>query len=108
MSGGMPPDEKARLRAEAATLDPNDHSVAANLVRYAIQEHGVWSLNNNKRFLLRQAWQAFFQDWDILICPQTATTAFPLLRCPRCCPRISMFNPGAFPTTKKGQKPRIC
>ena len=23
------------------------------------------------------AWGAFFNDWDILICPQTATTAFP-------------------------------
>ena len=77
MSGGMPPDEKARLRVEAAALDPNDRSIAANLVRYAVQEHGVWSVNNNKRYLLRQAWQAFFQDWDILICPQTATTAFP-------------------------------
>ena len=33
--------------------------------------------NNNKRFLIRQRWQRFFNDWDIVICPQTATTAFP-------------------------------
>ena len=45
--------------------------------RYSAQEHGEWAANNNKRFQLRQAWQAFFSESDILICPQTATTAFP-------------------------------
>tara|TARA_Y100001934_G_C11612042_1_gene432586 strand:+ start:166 stop:348 length:183 start_codon:yes stop_codon:yes gene_type:complete len=45
--------------------------------RYSIQEHGEWTANNNKHFELRQAFQAFFSEWDILICPQMATTAFP-------------------------------
>ena len=77
MSGGTPPDEKARLRGLAAALDSSDRSIAANLIRYSVQEHGNWSVNNNKRYWLRQAWLAFFQDWDILICPQMATSAFP-------------------------------
>ena len=34
-------------------------------------------MHNNKRFLIRQQWRRFFNDWDIVICPQTATTAFP-------------------------------
>ena len=31
---------------------------------------------NNAREYLRHAWRRFFEDWDILICPQQATTAF--------------------------------
>jgi amidase len=47
------------------------------MIRYSVQSHGNWTENNNKRFLIRQRWQRFFNDWDIVICPQTATTAFP-------------------------------
>ena len=32
---------------------------------------------NGARGALRVAWQKFFQDWDILLCPTTATAAFP-------------------------------
>lgn len=76
MSGGTPEEEKARLRLAATELDPDDRSVAAQLVRYSIQEHGEWSVNNNKRYFIREAWQSFFTNWDILICPQMPTTAF--------------------------------
>ena len=47
------------------------------MVRFGVQEHGEWLQSDNLRFGLRKAWQAFFQDWDILICPQVATAAFP-------------------------------
>jgi len=77
MSAGMPEEQKQQMREETAGLDPDDHSMSADLARYSIQEHGLWAMNNNKRFFLRQAWQQFFSEWDILICPQTATTAFP-------------------------------
>lgn len=77
MSAGTPEEEKVKLRAAAAELDPNDQSMGASLVRYSVQEHGTWATNNNKRFLMRQTWQAFFDDWDILICPQMPTVAFP-------------------------------
>ena len=30
-----------------------------------------------QRFQLRQQWRDFFDEWDILICPQMATPAFP-------------------------------
>jgi amidase len=26
---------------------------------------------------MRRAWAAFFRDWDVLLCPAAATTAFP-------------------------------
>ncbi len=77
MSAGLTPEERAEYQAAAGKLDPDDHSMEANLIRHSVQDHGTWAVNNNKRFLLRQQWQNFFKDWDILICPQTATTAFP-------------------------------
>lgn len=77
MAAGLPEEEKEQKRAALKQLDPNDHSIAANLIRYSVQEHGTWSVNNNKRFIQRQIWQSFFKDWDILICPQMATSAFP-------------------------------
>jgi amidase len=49
----------------------------AILTRDSVQEHSRWLENSNQRFHIRDAWRAFFNDWDILICPQTATTAFP-------------------------------
>lgn len=76
MAAGMPEEQKAenrRLRTELT----GERSIAANLVRFSVQEHGEWLAYSNKRFHLRRAWEAFFQEWDILICPQTATDAFP-------------------------------
>jgi amidase len=37
----------------------------------------VWMGLNGRRGGFRMAWQAFFRDWDILLCPTTATDAFP-------------------------------
>ena len=77
MAAELSAEEKSEYHASLGQLDPNDRSIAANMIRYSIQSHGNWAENNNKRFLIRQRWQRFFNDWDIVICPQTATTAFP-------------------------------
>ena len=77
MGAELSAEEKRDYHARLGQLDPNDHSIAANMIRYSIQSHGNWAEHNNKRFLIRQRWQRFFNDWDIVICPQTATTAFP-------------------------------
>ena len=76
MAAGLPEDEKAALRLARAAGSQGEE-VPASLARFGIQEHGEWLRFNNLRFGLRKAWQAFFQDWDILICPQVATAAFP-------------------------------
>ncbi|MBP17553.1 MAG: amidase [Gammaproteobacteria bacterium] len=75
MSARMPEEEKVNMRAAAATLDHDADSIASGRIRYSVQEHGTWAVSNNKRFYLRQIWQNFFKGWDILICPQMATTA---------------------------------
>lgn len=75
MGQGMPEEEKEAFRARRGA--PGDGSIGADLERFAVQEHSEWLGYSNQRFRLRQQWEAFFGDWDILICPQTATDAFP-------------------------------
>jgi amidase len=39
--------------------------------------HGEWIQLDSARQLLRRAWRAFFQDWDVLLCPPAPTVAVP-------------------------------
>ncbi len=39
-------------------------------------DHQSWMGQNNTRTRYRMAWQTFFKDWDVLICPIMPTTAF--------------------------------
>jgi amidase len=39
--------------------------------------HRQWLQLNEQRAQLRLAWRQFFQEWDLVICPVAATTAFP-------------------------------
>jgi amidase len=77
MSAGMADDEYARARDFADSLDPNDMSRAAVEYRARVLPHGHWLRHNVVRERLRYAWVKFFQDWDILVCPQMAVPAFP-------------------------------
>ncbi len=75
MAAGMPEEEKAAMRAVRG--DRPGEGIAGDVPYFAVQEHGEWLGYSNKRFFLRKAWEEFYKDWDILICPQTATDAFP-------------------------------
>lgn len=74
---GLPDELYEATKAEVPTLARDDHSVRATSIRCASQDHRTWGFHNNRRFLIRQAWAAFFEQWDILVCPQMPTTAFP-------------------------------
>jgi len=76
MAAALPQEVLAAMEAQASALDPGDLSDDAVMVRAAVQKHGDWLRENNRREALRMAWRDFFQDWDILLCPQTATPAF--------------------------------
>lgn len=39
------------------------------------QTHRDWLRADERRAVLRRQWDAFFEDWDVLICPIAATTA---------------------------------
>ena len=36
-----------------------------------------WLVADSRRGVIRHKWQAFFEDWDVVLCPISATTAFP-------------------------------
>ena len=58
-------------------LDPADYSPDNLAMRTMVQSHRDWSRQDHVRAHMRLAWKAFFDDWDILLCPIAATTAFP-------------------------------
>jgi amidase len=76
MKAGLPDDEFKATEAAVAELDPSDNSNEANMMRAAVQHHRDWLRGNNARDVMRMIWREFFNEWDILICPQTATPAF--------------------------------
>jgi amidase len=60
----------------AAELDTNDESPLAVVTRARVLDHRSWSDHNEARTHYRVRWRAFFDDWDVVICPISATTAY--------------------------------
>ena len=76
MSAGNPDEVHEGIKAQAAGLPEGDKSVRAHFVRCSAQDHRSWAQHNNRRHMIRLAWAEFFEDWDVLLCPQTPTAAF--------------------------------
>ena len=77
MTGAMTDEAEARMLKVVDGLAPDDVSRDAVAARAAVMRHREWIRTNTRREKLRLAWARFFEDWDILVCPQMATTAFP-------------------------------
>ena len=77
MAAGVPPERYERNQKYAAQYDRDDWSPRAVLSRAMVLTHADWVKYNARRHESRYVWREFFQDWDILVCPQMATTAFP-------------------------------
>jgi amidase len=58
-------------------LDPADRSYLALMTQANTMRHRDWLKLNNRRHELRLAWDRFFGDWDVLLCPAAASAAFP-------------------------------
>ena len=76
MTSGMDAEGVARMQHRANNLDESDHSRAAFITRAAVLSHRDWIRANGQREKLRAAWDDFFDAWDIVVCPQMASTAF--------------------------------
>jgi amidase len=48
----------------------------AEIVPTSELTHRDWLQLHDQRTLLRTQWQQFFKEWDVVICPIAATTAF--------------------------------
>lgn len=77
MTMAMPEEEAARIEEQVRELEANDVSNEAVMARSAVIRHRHWLRANYAREKLRRTWSEFFQDWDILVCPQMPTPAFP-------------------------------
>jgi amidase len=60
----------------AKSFAADDMSMDALFARAAVQSHHEWSGHRATQTAARFAWKAFFEDWDVLICPISTTTAF--------------------------------
>jgi amidase len=72
----LPDDYYCAIQKEAAGLDANDESPLAVLTRARVLDHRRWSDHDEARTRYRLRWRAFFDDWDVVICPISATTAY--------------------------------
>jgi amidase len=64
-------------REKAKALAPEDRSYWAKMIRAYVMAHRDWLGFNNRRHIMLKAWEAFFQDYDVLLCPAAASAAFP-------------------------------
>ncbi|MEX2482268.1 MAG: amidase [Gammaproteobacteria bacterium] len=76
IGAGVPDAVHEKRKHEALGFAPSDRSPRARAIRNAVQDQRTWMQHHQQRYRLREAWDAFFEEWDILICPQMPTTAF--------------------------------
>jgi amidase len=72
----LPDDYYAMTQGWEADLDASDETPLAVLTRARVMDHRSWSDHNEARTGYRLNWRAFFEDWDVVICPVSATVAF--------------------------------
>jgi amidase len=67
----------AQAQREAAALDPTRRDYAAWHWRASTMSHRDWVAYDERRAKQRRQWAAFFERFDLLLCPIAATAAFP-------------------------------
>ena len=77
MSAGLPAADYTALQSVAAKIPPGANDPKSQFSKYSTLTHRDWLRYNNQRDYLRWAWHEFFQNFDILLAPQTPTSAFP-------------------------------
>ncbi len=64
----------ARVQEAGRGADPD--SVHGRLARYSSAGHREWLRLNEKREVIRARWRAFFERYDVLLCPVAPVCAF--------------------------------
>lgn len=67
-------EEAAR---KAKSFDADDKTYVAMMARAFGLSHGGWLRANERRHQMRYIWDAFFDEWDVLLCPCAASAAWP-------------------------------
>ena len=66
----------AKAVADSAALPASDRSYFAQMQRGNSLPHRTWLRLNERRHRFRLAWDAFFEDHDVMICPISMGAAF--------------------------------
>ena len=82
-SADLAPDERLRVEAAAQALSPDDLSISAARLRGQTMSHAAWIRTSRIRGGLRAAWQALFEEIDVVLCPPMPTVGFPHDHTPR-------------------------
>ncbi len=77
MAVGFPDEQYNQLKAAAAQIPEGANDPASRMPKILTLSHRDWIRYNNMRDYLRWAWHRFFQNYDILLAPQSSTAAFP-------------------------------
>ena len=76
-SGRQTDDELAKNLEIARRLARGDESYYARMMRGNTLLHRDWLAFDEARHKMRWKWHAFFEEWDLLLCPPAASAAFP-------------------------------
>jgi len=64
-------------KGRVAQLAEDDTSYEAQMLRAYVMPHRDWLGVDEERHRMRLKWDEFFREYDVLLCPAAATTAFP-------------------------------
>jgi len=81
-SGRLEDAAFAEQAAQAAHLDPDSARYGDHVLQGNTMSHRIWLRLNERRHQIRMAWNRFFEDYDLLLCPIAVTTAFPRTEVP--------------------------
>lgn len=76
-SARLTPEEFGKQVEIVRGLAPKDESYYARMMRANTMSHKDWLAANETRHRMRLAWAAFFEEWDLLLCPTGASAAPP-------------------------------
>jgi amidase len=77
LTGRMSDEEYAERQAIAAKFADDDTSALAQMMRGVVLSHRDWLVLNERRHRMRLAWDAFFGEYDLMLCPIAVTAAPP-------------------------------
>jgi amidase len=83
------------------SVDPKDESYPAQMIRAQAMYHKDWLYLDEERHRMRLAWADFFREYDLLLCPAAATTAFPHNQKGERWERMIMVNGKPQPSTQQ-------
>ena len=99
-TSGRQTDEQFAANCKIArTLEADDESYYARMMRANTMAHRDWLAANEMRHRMRLKWAAFFRDYDLFLCPVAASVAPPHDQAGERWERMITVNGKRVPTT---------